>query len=1069
MRKKVLRLLRSLPLALLFVATVASAQTTGTIIGVVTDASTGKPVAGALVVATSPNMQGEQTAVTDSTGSFRLTLLPPGAFKLAVQLEGYKPGERTDINLRVDKTLRANLTLVPEAVQMEEQVVRTGVAPVINIGTAETGTVVTKEFIGSVPVGRDFATTAIVAPGVQRDGLGITFYGASSPEAGYILDGLNVSDPAYGTQGSRLLSNFAEEIDVKTGAYMPEYGRSTSGVVAMVTKSGSNEFHGSIFGNYSPGFLRPGANTVQTNASAVTVDNQISKGFSLDLGGEVGGPILKDKLWFYAGIAPTFDKISYDRYLQKLTEDPNAPGKALVGANGLTQGTKLAATDKYYDDLTTRYQLLGKLTYLIDENNNVSGSLAFVPTSRQGYTPAPGTDSANIFYTSGNAIDGGLRYAGKFLNKHLIVEAAGGIHSQKNTPDPRTVDGIDQRNTAAVQWIPTHNLGDFETVPADCNPTATFSPCPVSRYVTGGYGFLNDNTLNRMSGRLSLSGLFEAAGHHAAKGGLDLEQTYYDATRAYSGGQFIRETVSSSYGTVYQWYRNFGTVDNNKPYSDTNPDIFVNKHVKSISNSYAFYLQDSWSVMDLVTLNAGVRWEIQDMRAGDNSPKAFNIKDNIAPRVQAIYDFTGQGRSKISASWGRFYEAIPLDMGDRSFGAETQVRAIAEHCVSASPTVGGTPATCPVIPGGTFDPQTNTLRTYGLYGGAANTVPVDPNVKGQYVDQFGGTIEYEVLPDMSVGFTYMGTRLGRVIEDMSSDDGTTFFIANPGEGKPFTVTNPDGTTTVVNPKTVTTVDPITLRKYNIDMPLPERKYDGFTFELRKNLSKNWLASASYTYSSFRGNYPGLIAYGYGGGVGQLDPNITAEYDLVSLLPNRYGPLFNDNPHQIKLFGAYNYDISSRLKVTGGGSISARSGNPINITGAHFEYGPGLAYIFPRGYGGRMPMITQVDIKGALEYVISAPYTLRFSIDVFNLFNSQPATAVDQNYTFDAVLPIANGVCKSKNGAEGNNPIAGVQSDCPDINYLRTTDGRPVTVNKNFGRATSYLAPLQMRFGLTFTF
>ncbi len=134
MRMKLLRLLRLAPLALLLVG-VASAQTTGTIIGVVTDAQSGKPMAGALVVATSSQMQGEQTVVTDKGGAFRLQALPPGEYKLAAQFDGYKTAERSDLTVRLDKTIRANLALVPEAVQLDEQVVKT-VTVVATISTS---------------------------------------------------------------------------------------------------------------------------------------------------------------------------------------------------------------------------------------------------------------------------------------------------------------------------------------------------------------------------------------------------------------------------------------------------------------------------------------------------------------------------------------------------------------------------------------------------------------------------------------------------------------------------------------------------------------------------------------------------------------------------------------------------------------------------------------------------------------------------------------------------------------------------------------------------------------------
>ncbi len=123
MRKNLLNLLRLVPIALLLCAGVASAQSTGVITGVVTDGSTGKPVVGAVIVATSPAVQGEKTAVTGSDGAFTISSLPAGTYRIAAQLGSYKPAERSDLVVKADTTLRANLAVVPEAVQMEEVVV----------------------------------------------------------------------------------------------------------------------------------------------------------------------------------------------------------------------------------------------------------------------------------------------------------------------------------------------------------------------------------------------------------------------------------------------------------------------------------------------------------------------------------------------------------------------------------------------------------------------------------------------------------------------------------------------------------------------------------------------------------------------------------------------------------------------------------------------------------------------------------------------------------------------------------------------------------------------------------
>jgi hypothetical protein len=480
---------------------------------------------------------------------------------------------------------------------------------------------------------------------------------------------------------------------------------------------------------------------------------------------------------------------------------------------------------------------------------------------------------------------------------------------------------------------------------------------------------------------------------------------------------------------------------------------FVSTQTESISVSRALFLQDSWTLFDALTLNFGVRWEMQDMTKAGATTANLSVHDNVAPRVQAIYDFTRQGRGAIKASWGRFYENIPLDLGDRAFGGETRLVSERERCVSPSPRVGGSPASCDRIAGGNDDGS-----TYAAIN--AEPVPVAPDLQGQYVDMFGASIEYEVLPDLAAGFEYQGRRLGRVIEDMSADGGRTFFIANPGESKPFR----DASGTLQDPRVATTVDPTTGRVVSIAEPRPDRRYDGFTFSLRKRFSRKWLLQASYTYSILRGNYPGLFAEN-----GQLDPNVLAEYDLVSLLPNRYGPLPGDVPHQFKLFASYLFDLTSRLRLRAGTALRARSGTPVSYLGAHPVYGAGEAFILPRGSGGRTPWVTSVDLRGALEYTLTPRYLLRFTLDVFNVLNQQQVIAVDQNYTFDNVQPIVNGQCTNRNAASSTAPASAALADCPDLRYLRTTDGRAVTVNRNFGRPLQYQAPLSVRFGLALIF
>src|SRR5207244_13472969 len=99
---------------------------------------------------------------------------------------------------------------------------------------------------------RGFEAVSTAIPGVHTDIYGLQMNGAGGPEQNYIIDGVNVTNPAYGTQGTTLIQDFVQEVDIKTGGYQAEYGRASGGIINVVTKSGGNEFHGSVFVNWSP-------------------------------------------------------------------------------------------------------------------------------------------------------------------------------------------------------------------------------------------------------------------------------------------------------------------------------------------------------------------------------------------------------------------------------------------------------------------------------------------------------------------------------------------------------------------------------------------------------------------------------------------------------------------------------------------------------------------------------------------------------------------------------------------------------------------------------------------------
>ena len=1127
MRKKLLRLLWVAPVAMLLFAGSATAQSTGTLVGVVNDAATGKPVAGALVIATSKSLQGEQTAVTDARGGYTISALPAGVYKLSAQLQGYKPAERTDINLRVDYTLRANIAMVPESVQMEEQVVRTGTAPAVNVGSAEAGTIVSKEFLASVPTTRTFEQVATIAATAQNDGIGVSFAGGTSPENNYIIDGLRVSDPGFGTLGTNLLTNFIDQIDVKVGSFMPEYGYSSAGIINSVTKSGGNEFHGSIWGNLTPGIFTPSTPGTQSAYALASQSTPYKGSYNADFGVEVGGPIVKDKLWFYAGFAPQMQYAARQRYYQQrlpcTTGQPCSDDGFLLDQYGNYVMKPIAGTESTYGAGQDRYFAIAKLTWLINENHNVFASLNTQPTTVYGYGNG-GSDLANAAgnYTT-NTTNVTMNYTGKFADKHLLLDVKGGWFNLNTKNTDAVVGGLSTLATPRISWRTAQPLDNF--VPGFTCPLT--GACPVLNYATGGDGIVGNPSNNRYAGSAALTALFDLAGQHQLKGGAQIDYAVYTDTPYYAGGAAIR-----AYGPVggrgdlnnrgangFQLYRAFGSLDPNnmnvgsttrsqswcaKVTVDANGNqVCVNPGGKiatepgtgySETNTWSngFFLQDSWTIANVLTLNFGVRLDQQKMTSPTGklvfpTVNDLNIMDEWAPRVQAIWDFTGTGRGKIQGNWGMYYESVPLDMALRGFGGERQVTGFYQMgtcngSIDPKTNPGINPMQqCPNVYGNSVGqgpgPNTITLATPASVRGfgltSAYYSPVAPDLKGAFTYQFGGGIQYEVLQDLTVGVEYIGRRLGEVIEDMSSDDGANYFIANPSVSKPWQISGGPYDGATLNPVNAVGNSYTLGQNYFVNWPKPVRNYDGFTFTVNKLFSKRWLAQASYTWSSLRGNYSGLFRPEDD----QLDPNLSADYDLVSLLGNKTGPLGLNRENQIKLAGSYAATLSPDVSLVPSVNFQAFSGVPVSAWGSQELYGTSQAAIIPRGMAGNLDWTFQLDAGAKIVWAISGPYTLQFSMDIFNLLNLQTVQWVTQDYTFDYVTPMQGAQCSSKNAATSKNPIAALEADCPDLPYARTIEGRRVTANLNYGQPTvsqngrvgAYQLPISARFGIQLSF
>jgi outer membrane receptor protein involved in Fe transport len=1036
-------------LAFMFHGTLAFAQAssgTGVLTGTVVDAADKKPASDVVVTATSPASPGEQVVVTDSSGYFRIPDLPSGVYSLRFEKDGYKPYSHDGIALRSDSTLRVNADLLPSTLKAEEVVV-VARAPTVDVGSSSTGSNITADFTRRVPVStpggkgsanRSFESVAEVTPGAQADQYGVSIAGTSSPENGYMVDGLSVGNPSNGTIGTPLSSEFVKEVTVISGGYMPEYGRTMGGVLNAITKTGSNEFHGGVFSFYTPGGIAGTPRVVHQPIDTVIGTSPLSSIF--DIGADIGGPIIKDKLWFYVGFDYSSETYDVNRSFWKQNYDPNANGGngafIIDPTTGLPTTSHIAGRDEHYLAQSQTIQAIGNLTYAVDANNKLSASFIAAPTQTGGYgkfsisplsggpetdaTGFGGTYSSLAHQLSSASYDSSLKWSTEMDNKRVLVDTMVGWHHQYNDvlPADGTTPGSGgysaYPNVSWNQTNPYHDLQEFEPgFTAACNATSangksTAKLCPLTTYTSGGpTGRIEQQTFDRYTAGSTLTYLFQGLGHHVAKVGFSVEYTTWDHLKAHAGGTSLIEGTSGGLADA----EHFGVL-----LGPDNPSFLEPFHVKTTSVIGGGFLQDSWSVMDKFTVNAGLRYDVQSLYSASGQ-LGLTMPNEWSPRLGVIFDPTQEGRSKFFGNFARYYENVPLGIADASLSGEPSVLATYNGACNVAAT-----KTSPYCQNNSFrvngNPAFSPSQKWGTFG--AGATPIDPNIQPTSSNElvFGG--EYEIFKDSRLGLTYTHRWVDHWIEDMSHDDRQTFFIGNPGYG------------------------------IASDFPKAQRDYDAATLYFMKTFGDDWLTSASYTVSYLRGNIGGLFNQN-----GELDPNHNADFDTKTIMTNSYGPLPGDHTHDIKIFGAKDWKLSTTNGLSTGLAFRAKSGGPIDFLGADSIYGSGIYELLPRGSGGRLPWVYDIDINLGYRLAIDKERTIGISMDIFNLFNFQEVTSVDENYTGSFVAPHQGGPLAATTVYPSNGPP------------------RPINVyqdkNINFLSPTGFQTPRQFRFGLRGTF
>ncbi|WP_299268649.1 TonB-dependent receptor [uncultured Psychrosphaera sp.] len=464
-------------------------------------------------------------------------------------------------------------------------------------------------------------------------------------------------------------------------------------------------------------------------------------------------------------------------------------------------------------------------------------------------------------------------------------------------------------------------------------------------------------------------------GDHTLRIGIDREDLEASEDSHYSGGTAFRYQSDQTRVRVRQ-YINEGSF-------------------KTESN--AFYIQDTWSVTDDITLSLGLRNE--SFENFNVEGEAFiEMTNQLAPRLGFAWDVNGDGSAKLFANYGRYFLPVATNTNLRMAGKEYFTQQYCENIISIDPETS--------VP--TYD-DCGALTIYGD-GTVANTgSTVNADIEPMYQDEFILGYQWEVSDEWTAGAKATYRVLGSSIEDIAIDYGFDIALGGDGTGSVCTecsgfhyyvLTNP-GTSDVTIDTDPDGDGPLEFGTYTIpnsDMGYPEaeRTYKAVELSLNKAWDEVWSLSANYVWSKSEGNNEGLVRSDNG----QDDAGITTNFDQPGLTDGAYGYLPNDRRHSVKLFGAYAVSEKFRLGANftwqSGRAKSSFGFHPTDVFASYYEAASFVkdGELVQRGSLGNLPSTWSLDLSATYDLTISdTDVVLR--ADVFNLFNNQEITQVEE--------------------------------------------------------------------------
>lgn len=855
------------------------------------------PLAGATVEIKSNDQGFTRTTTTDAAGGYRIPTLPQGTYTFTITADGYSTF--TDPAVRITQSeggnsfrlIRAGATSADGSIVVTGQRIR-----VSDFDRTTTGQVISVADVAArVPVARDLTSIILLAPGTSQGDSAFgnlpSISGGSVSENTFFINGLNVTDFREGLGSVEVPFEFYQTVEVKNGGVPAEFGRFTGGFVNAITKSGSNQFHGGVLVNWEPDSLYEDRKNTLIDRNDQDTRETIQTIFNLS------GPIIKDKLFFYGFYQTNYIK-SGDTLLtvnpNQTEPDPNNPNarRAIPPYSTGLRREQRSMRSPFYGGKVDFLPFEGhrlEFTYFNSSFDRLLDSFSLPGSTNGNYdSRKDGVPVRGAYQSTALLQGGGENYIGRYtgqLTDFLTVSGAYGKNKRRDVVGSTTPDAPGIADTAGLGAV------------------------------GNAVNALDENYDTREFYRADAEVFVKLAGEHHFKAGYDRENLTTDATTSYTGGVFytyVRTPGRNPDGT--------GGGDIYVPTPNTlyvTGRTFVNGGVFTSRNE-AFYLQDSWSLLDnRLQLNLGVRNDRFENK-NVNGQTYYKSGNQWAPRLAFTADPFGDKRTKVYGSYGRYFLPIVANTNIRLAGAEldyTRYNLLAGLNPDGTPILGA-----PVL--GFEDagacPDTGIKNCDIISDGVATPTEatVSKSLKPQSVDEFVLGLEQQIGSGIRVGLFGQYRRLNDSLEDIAIDaavnkycadnklDCTTasgspiwsgfhqYVLANPGRDATITLSNP------VNGETsLRTVD---FTAAQLGYPKARRTYKAITATFDRDFDGKWSLSASYTWSESKGNIEGGIRSDNG----QTDSGLTTAFDQPGLVNGAYGFLPSHNAHKFKVFGSY---------------------------------------------------------------------------------------------------------------------------------------------------------------------